>query len=55
MHPAAKTTVPEFKQKPMPPGRIKITRALKSLLEQKEIASLLIETASSKINLKDNT
>ncbi len=40
MQPAAKTPASRYKQKTLPPGRIKITRALKSLLEQKEFSAI---------------
>jgi AcrR family transcriptional regulator len=40
MQPAPKTPDSSFKQRPPPPGRIKITRALKSLLEQKEFSAI---------------
>jgi TetR/AcrR family fatty acid metabolism transcriptional regulator len=53
MHPAAKTTAPEFKQKPMPPGRIKITRALKSLLEQKEFSAITTAQIARRAGVTD--
>ena len=40
MQPAANTSLPNFKQKPPPPGRIKIVAALKTLLEQKEFSAI---------------
>ena len=40
IQPAVKTPASRFKQKPLPPGRIKITQALKSLLEQKEFSAI---------------
>jgi AcrR family transcriptional regulator len=40
MQPATKTSASGFKQKSLPPGRIKITRALKYLLEQKEFSAI---------------
>ena len=53
MHPAAKTTAPEVKQKPMPPGRIKITRALKSLLEQKEFSAITTAQIARRAGVTD--
>ena len=40
MQPAANTSLPDFKQKPSPPGRLKIVAALKSLLEKKEFSTI---------------
>ena len=53
MHPAAKTSVPEFKQKPLPPGRIKITRALKALLEQKEFSAITTAEIARRAGVTD--
>ena len=53
MQPAAKTSTPGFKQKPLPPGRIKITRALKSLLEQKEFSAITSAEIARKAGVTD--
>lgn len=40
MQHTAKKFIKDFKNKPLPPGRVKITRALKSLLEKKEFSAI---------------
>ncbi len=53
MQPAAKISAPGFKQKPLPPGRIKITRALKSLLEKKEFNAITTAEIAKKAGVTD--
>ena len=53
MQPAAKTSAPGFKQKPLPPGRIKITGALKSLLERKEFSAITTAEIARKAGVTD--
>ena len=40
MQHTAKKFIKNFKNKPLPPGRVKITRALKTLLEKKEFSAI---------------
>jgi AcrR family transcriptional regulator len=40
MQPPAKNFIKSPRNKPLPPGRVKITRALKSLLEKKEFSAI---------------
>ncbi len=42
-----------LKEKPLPPGRIKITRALQSLLEQKEFSAITTAEIAKKAGVTD--
>ena len=53
MQPVAKTSAPGFKQKTLPPGRIKITRALESLLERKEFSAITTAEIARKTGVTD--
>ncbi len=53
MQTAAKTSAPGFKQKPLPPGHIKITRSLKSLLEKKEFSAITTAEIAKKAGVTD--
>ena len=53
MQPAAKTPAQGFKQKTPPPGRIKITRALKALLEQREFSAITTAEIARRAGVTD--
>jgi hypothetical protein len=42
-----------FKEKPLPPGRVKITQALKSLLENKEFSAITTAEISRKAGVTE--
>ena len=53
MQPAAKTAALSDQHKTLPPGRIKITRALKSLLEHKEFSAITTAEIARKAGVTD--
>ena len=53
MQPAVKTPAPSLRQKTPPPGRIKIIRALKALLEQKEFNAITTAEIAKRAGVTD--
>ena len=53
MQPASTTSAADLKQKPLPPGRIKIIRALKALLEQKEFSAITTAEIARRAGVTD--